>query len=119
KIALTTPAMRQMVGFHDSISGRVLQDQLLPGGSIIRASDYRHLIIEFEIAFRMASDLPAREQPWDRESILPYVACAYPALEIADDRDADYRQLAGAILTLAADNAWNQGLVLGEPVSGL
>ena len=119
KIALTTSAMREMVGFHDSISGRVLQDQLLPGGSTIRAADHRHLIIEFEIAFRMASDLPASERPWNRESILPYVACAYPALEIADDRDADYRQLAGAILTLAADNAWNQGLVLGEPVSGL
>jgi 2-keto-4-pentenoate hydratase len=119
KIALTTPAMRQMVGFHDSIAGRLLQDQIHPSGSTIRAADHRHLLIEFEIAFRMAADLPATEQPWDRDSILPYVASAHPALEIADDRDADYRQLAGAILTLAADNAWNQGLVLGAPVSGL
>ena len=119
KIALTTPAMRQMVGFHDSIAGRLLQDQLHASGSTIRAADHRHLLIEFEIAFRMAADLPATDVPWNRESILPYVACAHPALEVADDRDADYRQLAGSILTLAADNAWNQGLVLGAPVSGL
>jgi 2-keto-4-pentenoate hydratase len=119
KIALTTPAMRQMVGFHDSIAGRLLQDQIHASGSTIRAADHRHLLIEFEIAFRMAADLPASGQPWNRDSILPYVASAHPALEIADDRDADYRQLAGAILTLAADNAWNQGLVLGPPVSGL
>jgi 2-keto-4-pentenoate hydratase len=111
--------MRQMVGFHDSISGRLLQDRMVASGSTIRAADHRHLLIEFEIAFRMAADLPAAERRWDRDSIRPFVACAHPALEIADDRDADYRQLAGAILTLAADNAWNQGLVLGEPVSGL
>jgi 2-keto-4-pentenoate hydratase len=119
KIALTTPAMRQMVGFHDSISGRLLQDQVLASGSTVRAADYRHLLIEFEIAFRMSADLPASGSPWNRESILPYVACAHPALEVADDRDADYRDLDGAILTLAADNAWNQGLVLGEPVSAV
>ena len=118
KIALTTPAMRQMVGFHDSISGRLLQDQMYASGSTIRAADHRHLLIEFEIAFRMAADLPHADEPWHRDSVLPYVACAQPALEIADDRDADYRQLAGSILTLAADNAWNQGLVLGEPVTG-
>ena len=118
KIALTTPAMRQMVGFHDSISGRLLQDRMFASGSTIQAADHRRLLIEFEIAFRMARDLPADGSHWNRESILPYVDCAHAALEIADDRDADYRQLAGAILTVAADNAWNEGLVLGEPVSG-
>jgi 2-keto-4-pentenoate hydratase len=119
KIALTTPAMRQMVGFHDSISGRLLQDQVLASGATVRAADHRHLLIEFEIAFRMGADLPASASAWDRESILPFVECAHPALEVADDRDADYRDLAGAILTLAADNAWNQGLVLGEPVAAV
>jgi len=117
KIALTTPAMRQMVGFHDSIAGHLLEDQILPTGSTIRADDHRHLLIEFEIAFRMGRDVPARRSGWSRESILPYVECAHPALEIADDRNADYADLASSILTLAADNAWNQGLVLGAPVS--
>jgi 2-keto-4-pentenoate hydratase len=117
KIALTTQAMRRMVGFHDSVSGHLFQDQIYPSGSTIRADDYGHLLIEFEIAFRMVSDLPPSAPAWTRDSILPYVACAYPALEIADDRRADYGDLAGSILTLAADNAWNQGLVLGDPVS--
>jgi 2-keto-4-pentenoate hydratase len=117
KIALTTPAMRRMVGFHDSIAGHLLQDQILASGSTIRSSDHCHLLIEFEIAFRMARDVPPATVPWTRDSILPYVECAFPALEVADDRHADYAELAGAILTLAADNAWNQGLVLGAPVS--
>ena len=117
KIALTTQAMRRMVGFHDSISGQLLSDQVVASGSTVRARDYRHLLIEFEIAFRMAADVPAAQPPWSRETILPYVECAFAALEIADDRHADYAQLAGSMLTLAADNAWNQGLVLGAPVS--
>ncbi len=39
-----------------------------------------------------------------------------PALEIADDRGADYAQLARHPLELIADNSWNEGAVLGEPV---
>ena len=117
KIALTTPAMRRMVGYHDSVSGCLLQDQILASGSTVRASDYGRLLIEFEIAFRIAADVPTSSTPWMRDSILPYVACAFPALEIADDRNADYAALATSILTLAADNAWNQGLVLGAPVT--
>ena len=119
KIALTTPAMRRMVGFHDSISGRLLADRVLPSGATIHASDFGRLLIEFEIAFQLGADLPPRREPWSREAILPYVACAFPALEVADDRHADYDALGSSILTLAADNAWNEGLVLGAPVDGL
>jgi 2-keto-4-pentenoate hydratase len=119
KIAITTPAMRDMVGFQDSVSGRLLSDQLHRSGHKIMARDYVRLIIEFEIAFELAHDLPATSSPWTGATILEHVACAYPALEIADDRKADYPSLKRSVLTLIADNAWNQGLVLGEPVTGL
>lgn len=119
KIALTTPAMRDMVGYHDSIAGCLFADQLLSSGQSIRATAYGRLILEFEIAFRMARDLPERVHAWDRHNILEYVACAYPALEIADDRNADYATLAQSVFTLAADNAWNQGLVLGDSIDEL
>lgn len=119
KIAITTPAMRDMVGFQDSVAGRLLADQMHRSGHAIRASDYVRLIVEFEIAFEMARELPPAGTPWTGASILEHVACAYPALEIADDRGADYPSLRQSVLTLIADNAWNQGLVLGEPVAGL
>ena len=119
KIALTTPAMREMVGFHDSVAGRLCADQFLSSGGAVKAADYGRLIIEFEIAFEMARDLPARAAPWSGAAILEHVACVYPALEIADDRCADYPSLKHSILTLIADNAWNQGLVLGAPRRGL
>ena len=39
-----------------------------------------------------------------------------PALEIADDRNADYKELPKHPLELIADNCWNEGAVLGAPV---
>jgi 2-keto-4-pentenoate hydratase len=39
-----------------------------------------------------------------------------PALELADDRNADYSTLPGNALMMIADNAWNEGAVLGKPV---
>ena len=113
KIALTTHAMREMVGFHDSISGRLFTDQLHASGDSVCAADHGRLIVEFEVAFELARDLPPAPAPWTGERILEHVACAYAALEVADDRNADYATLRHSILTLTADNAWNQGLVLG------
>ena len=39
-----------------------------------------------------------------------------PALELADDRNADYSTLSAHALMMIADNAWNEGAVLGAPV---
>jgi 2-keto-4-pentenoate hydratase len=41
-----------------------------------------------------------------------------PAIEIADDRNADYSQLSRHPFELIADNSWNEGAVLGEPLRG-
>src|SRR5690606_29863226 len=50
------------------------------------------------------------------ETVANAVGSVMPALELADDRNADYQQLPGNALTLIADNAWNEGAVLGAPV---
>ena len=119
KIAITTPAMRDMVGFQNSVSGRLLSDQLHRSGHSVKSRDYVRLIVEFEIAFELVRDLPVTGSSWTGATVLEHVACAYPALEIADDRCADYPSLKQSVLALIADNAWNQGLVLGPPVTVL
>jgi 2-keto-4-pentenoate hydratase len=40
-----------------------------------------------------------------------------PAIELADDRNADYQELARHPYELIADNAWAEGAVLGAPVA--
>lgn len=116
KIALTTPAMRAMVGLSDSIAGDMLEKTILRSPARIRAADYVRLLVEFEIAIELAEDLPAVGAPYTRESAARAVGALMPALELADDRNADYSKLAANALMLVADNAWNEGAVLGSPV---
>lgn len=116
KIALTTAAMRNMVGLQDSISGVLHEKQVVRGPAGVRASDYGRLIVEFEVAVQLASDLLAGPSPHTRESVAGAIGAIMPALELADDRNADYTRLPSLAFGLIADNAWNEGAVLGAPV---
>ena len=97
KIALTTPAMRAMVGLNDSIAGCMLDKTILrhrpDAVARVRAADYVRLIVEFEMGFELAEDLPAIGAPYDRKRVAQAVAAVMPALELADDRNADYKAL--------------------------
>jgi 2-keto-4-pentenoate hydratase len=115
KIALSTAEMQRFVGVDQPQAGVMLASTLHRTPARIRAADYVHLIVEFEIAVEMAADLPAADAPFTRQRIAPFVRALMPALELADDRNADYRELAKHPFELIADNAWNEGAVLGVP----
>jgi 2-keto-4-pentenoate hydratase len=72
------------------------------------------LIVEFEIAVKLAGDLPAADAPFSRERVMEAAGTVMPALELADDRNADYAMLSHYPFHLIADNAWNEGAVLGS-----
>jgi 2-keto-4-pentenoate hydratase len=116
KIALTTAAMRAFVGMKDSVAGCMLDKTILRGNSSVRAGDYQNLLVEFEIAVELAEDLPAVGAPYDHKRVAAAVGAVMPALELADDRNADYSLLPANSLMLIADNAWNEGAVLGAPL---
>ena len=113
KIALSSVAMQTMTGLPAPISGRLHRNQVVGSPAGVRPSDYGRLIIEFEIAVRIDRDLADVSASYDAFKVAKAVAALGPALELADDRHADYAKLAGQGLTLIADNAWNQGAVLG------
>jgi len=117
KIALTTPQMRAMVGVNDSIGGTLHSGQIQKSPGRVRAADHVHMIVEFEVGVELAEDLPAADAPYTREQVAQAVGAVMPALEIADDWNADYKDLARHALLLAADNAWNEGAVLGAPIA--
>lgn len=117
KIAITTPAMRALVGFDDAISGCVLADSVYASGHKLSLQKFQHLIVEFELTLQLGKDLPERDIDWDRHSIAPYLDCAYPSLEIADDRFADYALLKKGFFSVVAENAWNHGVVLGSAIA--
>jgi 2-keto-4-pentenoate hydratase len=81
----------------------------------VRAAEYGRLIVEFEVAVQLGADL-AIKTTHTRDSVAAAVGAVMPAFELADDRDADYTALSLLSLGLVADNAWNEGAVLGAPV---
>lgn len=117
KIALSSVAMQRFVGVDSPQAGVMLESTLRRSPARIRAADYVGLIIEFEIAVELAADLPAADAPFSREQVARAVGAVMPAIEIADDRNADYARLREHPLDLIADNTWNEGAVLGAPVS--
>jgi 2-keto-4-pentenoate hydratase len=113
KIAMTSAEMRRLVGIDKPQAGAILEATIHRTPARLRAADYVHLIVEFEIAVEMAEDLPAADAPFSHERVARSVGAVMAALEIADDRNADYAELAKHPFELIADNAWNEGAVLG------
>jgi len=116
KIALTSAEMRRFVGVESPQAGVMFVSTLHRSPARVRAADYVRLIVEFEIAIRIADDLPAADKPFFRERVAQSVGAVMPALELADDRNADYKALPKHPFELIADNCWNEGAVLGAQV---
>ncbi len=116
KIALSSATMRKFVGVEHPQAGALLETTIRRSPASVRAADYLRLIVEFEIAVVMAEDLPAADAPFSRERVARAVGGVMPALELADDRRADYAELRRHPFELIADNAWNEGAVLGYPL---
>jgi 2-keto-4-pentenoate hydratase len=117
KIALTSAEMRRFVGVESPQAGVMLESTLRRSPARVRAADYVRLIVEFEIAVEIAEDLPSADKPFSRERIARSVGAVMPALELADDRNADYKELARHPIELIADNCWNEGAVLGNRIT--
>lgn len=116
KVALASAAMRRFVGVEEPQLGAMLESTLHRSPARVRAADYVHLIVEFEIGVQLAEDLPAADAPFTRERVARAAGGVMPAIELADDRNADYAALVRQPFELIADNAWSEGAVLGVPV---
>lgn len=116
KLALTSEEMRRFVGVAEPQAGMILESTIHRSPARVRAADYVRLIVEFEIGLEIAEDLPAADKPFSRQRVARAVGAVMPAIELADDRNADYGELRRYPLELIADNGWNEGVVLGDPV---
>ncbi|MFA7667545.1 MAG: fumarylacetoacetate hydrolase family protein [Burkholderiaceae bacterium] len=115
KIALSNPAMQRFVGLDEAIAARVHGRQVVGSPARATVRDYGRLAVEFEIVAELGEDLPPRAQAYNRNSVAQAVRSIRPGLELIDDRRADYQSLKSHRLQLVADNAWNEGAVLGAP----
>ena len=112
KVGRTSAPMQVFCGIDHPIAGVVLARRVHQSGATIRRSDFGRLGLEFEIAVRIKSDVPATGTAWTAETIRRHIDGVCAAIELVDDRSADYANL--DVLSLVADNSWNGGIVLSE-----
>lgn len=116
KIALSSRAMQEMVGMDRPVAGAFFASDVRQSGARVRASGFRRLGLEYELAFELNRDVGPDSAPHTARSVLALVATVRPAFELIEDRGADYAAL--DVLTLVADNAWCAGVVLGDEIGG-
>jgi 2-keto-4-pentenoate hydratase len=112
KVGLTSAQMQTFCGIDHPIAGVVLARRVHQSGATVRRSDFGRLGLEFEIAVRIKSDVPVSGVPCTADMIAPHIDGVCAAIELVDDRSADYTNL--DVLSLVADNSWNGGIVLSE-----
>jgi 2-keto-4-pentenoate hydratase len=110
KVGLTSKAMQTFCGIDHPIAGVVLTGRMHKSAATVDRSDFGRLGLEFEIAVRINGDIPATADT--PSAVQPYVDGVCAAIELVDDRSADYTNL--DVLSLVADNSWNGGIVLSE-----
>jgi len=115
KIGLTSQSMQTMCGIDQPVAGAIFARRVMKSGTRLALAEYGHLGLEFEICARLGCDVVPRATPYTRADVAGAVDGVCAAVELVDDRHADYATL--DVCTLVADNSWNAGAVLGDFVS--
>ena len=114
KIAVIAKTMQELCGVDHPIAAGIFANDIRQSPASVELASFHRLGIEFEIAATIGDRVPPEGAPYDADTIRRYVAEMRPAFELIEDRAADYSNLDGK--SLAADNAWCGGIVLGETI---
>jgi 2-oxo-3-hexenedioate decarboxylase/2-keto-4-pentenoate hydratase len=115
KIGCTTAVMQAFLRIQNPCAGGVYERTVHRSPARLRHDDYVRAGVECEIVVRLGADLRAVSAPFTRESVAAAVEACMPGMEIVDDRYVDYRSMDTP--SLIADDFFDAGCVLGEPVT--
>src|SRR5882762_3508537 len=91
KIGLTSARMQAMCGVDVPLSGVVLAGRVYGTNVELSLSEFGHLGLEFEIGVKIRRDLPRSKAPFDTNAVTAVVGGVCAAVEVIDDRCADYK----------------------------
>src|SRR5688572_30232157 len=111
KIAATSAAGQKHIGVDGPLAGRLLAERRLDDGATVPLEGNVMNVAEAEFAFRMASALPKRPDPFVVDEVVDAVASVHPAIEVPDSRYHDFARVGGP--QLIADTACSCWFVLG------
>jgi 2-keto-4-pentenoate hydratase len=115
KIGCTTPVMQQYLGIPHPCAGGLYSGRIHQGSAELDHAGFVRPGIECEIAVRLGRDLSAGDAPFTAESMATAIDSYMPAIEVVDERYADWPQTEAP--TLIADDFFAAGCVLGAPIA--
>jgi 2-keto-4-pentenoate hydratase len=96
------------------IYGPIRKKRVFEHKATVRADRWTRLGVELEIILTVNADVPKpKDEPYDKNSIAPYVGDARAGFELIEDRGADYSRLTAFALIM--DVGWNGGSLLAKP----
>jgi len=114
KIGCTSKVMQDYLKIDEPCSGGIYANTIFHERGERSHNAYSRPGVECEIAIGLAAPLGADGAPYDGQSVADMVDSVMAAIEIVDDRFVDYTKLPLPIML--ADDFFNSGCVLGEPV---
>ena len=114
KIALASKIQQELCGIDHPVAGGIFKNEIYKSPCKIEINNFHGLGLEFELAMEISKDLSKDMGNFDKENVKEYISNVYAAFEMIIDRGADYNNIDA--YTMAADNAWCGGIVLGNPI---
>ena len=114
KIGCTSKVMQQYLDIPHPCGGGVFARGVHESGVRLRAADFVRVGVECEIAVRLGRPLAAGQGPFTAGSVTSAIEAYLPAIEIVDDRYAQWETLGAP--TLVADDFFAAACVLGAAV---
>jgi 2-oxo-3-hexenedioate decarboxylase/2-keto-4-pentenoate hydratase len=115
KIGCTSAVMQRYLGIPHPCAGGVFAKGVHSSGVSLSHGDFVRVGVECEIAVRLMRDLAPSGTAFAADSVAGAIDAYHPAIEIVDDRYADWQTIGAP--TLVADDFFAAGCVLGRPVS--
>jgi 2-keto-4-pentenoate hydratase len=115
KIGCTSAVMQDYLGIPHPCGGGVFARGVHQSGASLPATGFVRVGVECEIAVRLAHDLKPSQAPFTADAVAQAIEAYLPAIEIVDDRYADWQTIGAP--TLVADDFFAAGCVLGAPVA--
>ena len=115
KIGCTSAVMQEYLAIPHPCGGSIFTKGVHDSGVSLHANDFVRVGVECEIAVKLASDLAPSGAPFTADTVAQAIEAYLPAIEIVDDRYADWQTIGAP--TLVADDFFAAGCVLGKPVA--
>ena len=110
KIALSSKQTRDWLKIHEPAAGQVLANRIHGSGHTVKIADFVRFSLETEVCVVLDEDMSGPCTIADVRANMRSVHCAY---ELIEDRAADLTKMDAR--SLASDNSWNAGIVIGPP----